>query len=174
MATPRRNAAKPHKSLLLLHAYLNANQTGLIQPTFQIEHIFPIKWQNTNYKGWNRKDADFYLESFGNKVILEKKLNIQAGNDYFGRKKERYKDSKIADVHDLSDYPKDDWLKDDIKKREKEFITRIITFFKSELQPPYDENKTEVEGYDDFADWELQPPHFGRTDYFRDWDQDKS
>lgn len=55
-----------------------------------MEHIFPQKWQNTNYNGWTREDAKEYLEQIGNKMWLEKKINIQAGNGYFGRKKEKY------------------------------------------------------------------------------------
>ena len=42
-----------------------------------IEHIFPHKWQNTNYNGWNRKDAAEYLDKFGNKVAIEKRINIK-------------------------------------------------------------------------------------------------
>ena len=50
------------KGLLLLHAYLNENQQELIVGDFHTEHILPKKWQNTNYNGWNEKDAKEYLE----------------------------------------------------------------------------------------------------------------
>ena len=40
------------------------------------EHIFPKKWQTTNYNGWDEKDAQAYLDCFGNKIVFEKKLNI--------------------------------------------------------------------------------------------------
>jgi len=121
------------RGLLLLDAYLHPNQKDLITNNFDIEHIFPRQWQNTNYNGWDQKDAESYLERFGNKIIFEKKLNIQAGNGYFGKKKAKYIDSKIACVQELAQYPKNDWIKEDIEKREKEFIERIIGFFKLQL-----------------------------------------
>lgn len=121
-------------ALLLLHAYLNNQQEEPILSTFHIEHIFPKKWQNTNYNGWNEVDAASSLESFGNKVVFEQKLNIQAGNGYFGRKKEKYNESKISDVTDLSKHPNEDWLKDDIEKRKNNFNERIMTFFKNQLE----------------------------------------
>lgn len=90
------------KSIILLSAYLNNSQTELIPDNFELEHIFPRIWQDTNYNGWNKKDADEFLEKFGNKVAIEKKVNIQAGNGYFGKKKERYTKSKIAAIIELS------------------------------------------------------------------------
>lgn len=125
--------SKISRGLLLLYAYLNPNQTELIPNTFDIEHIFPKKWQSKNYNGWIRKDADLYLDKFGNKTVFEKKLNIQAGNGYFGNKKQQYKDSKIATVIKLSEYTKDDWVKEDIEKRENEFKKTLIDFFKANL-----------------------------------------
>lgn len=122
------------RALLLLEAYLNPAQKSKIPETFDIEHIFPKKWQNTNYNGWNKKDATEYLDKFGNKIVLEKKLNIQAGNGYFGVKKEKYSHSAIAIVKDLSNYPKEDWLKLDIEKREENFIANILNFFKDNIQ----------------------------------------
>jgi uncharacterized protein with ParB-like and HNH nuclease domain len=121
------------RPLLLLDAYLDKNQNDLIPATFDIEHIFPKKWQEANYNGWEEKDAQVYLDRFGNKIVFEKKLNIQAGNGYFGKKKEKYKTSKITVVLELSNYPSNDWTKDDIEKREGEFKDRLMTYFKAQL-----------------------------------------
>lgn len=121
------------RALLLLDAYLNPEQTGLIPEIFDIEHIFPKKWQEANYNGWSVEDARLYLDRFGNKIIFEKKLNIQAGNGYFGIKKQKYNLSKIACVVDLSNYSKNDWIKDDIELREVEFKKNIVDFFKEQL-----------------------------------------
>ena len=66
-------------------------------------------------------------------MIFEKKLNIQAGNGYFGIKKLKYADSKIAVVKELSNYTKNDWVKDDIEDREIFFKKDLITFFKQEI-----------------------------------------
>lgn len=124
------SSSKMSKALLLLHAYLNENQKSLIADKFHIEHIFPTKWQSTNYNGWDEQDAKTYLNNFGNKIIFENRLNIQAGNGYFGKKKEKYSQSKIEVVKELANYPKDDWLKEDIIEREKRIKDDLINFFK--------------------------------------------
>ena len=68
-------------------------------------------------------------------MAIEKKVNIQAGNNYFGNKKRKYKEakSKVAMVKDMAEYNKDDWLKEDIKEREDRFINTIYDFFKQNL-----------------------------------------
>lgn len=121
------------RGMILLHAYLNPNQDALLPAKFEIEHIFPRVWQTANYNGWNQEDAEEYLERFGNKVAFEKKLNIQAGNGYFGRKKEHYSRSAISNVLELASYPENDWIKSDIEKREKRFIEDIVSFFSESL-----------------------------------------
>lgn len=118
---------------MLLHAYLDSDQKSLIPATFDIEHIFPKKWQDTNYNGWNKSDADLFLDRFGNKVVLEKKLNIQAGNGYFGIKKLRYSSSSISTVLKLANYSTNDWLKEDIEQREEEFKETLINYFKENI-----------------------------------------
>lgn len=127
------SSSRISRALLLLDAYLNPRQTSLIPDTFDIEHIFPKKWQDTNYNGWSLDDAVLYLDRFGNKIVFEKKLNIQAGNGYFGVKKSKYSLSKIDTVLELSTYHKNDWVKDDIEEREIKFKENLITFFKNQL-----------------------------------------
>lgn len=127
------SSSRLSRALLLLDAYLNTGQINIIPQTFDIEHIFPKKWQDTNYNGWNIEDAAKYLDRFGNKIVFEKKLNIQAGNGYFGIKKQKYKLSSIAAVKDLSNYHKEDWVKEDIEEREDNFKANIIAFFNNEL-----------------------------------------
>ena len=119
--------------MILLHAYLNPNQNDQIDSRFEIEHIFPRVWQTANYHGWNKEEAKVYLERYGNKVAINKKLNIQAGNGYFGQKKIKYASSSIANVIDLARYPNDDWTKADIEAREKSFIKTIVDFFQVNL-----------------------------------------
>lgn len=127
------SSSRISRALLLLFAYENPDQKTLIPFTFDIEHIFPKKWQNTNYNGWSIEDASLYLDRFGNKIVFEKKLNIQAGNGYFGVKKQKYQVSSIATVIELSEYPKDDWVKEDIEKREVDFKNTIIKYFRENL-----------------------------------------
>lgn len=119
-------------AFITLHLYVKYPSQEIIKG--EIEHIFPQKWQNTNYNGWNREDAKKYLQQIGNKMWLEKRLNIQAGNGYFGKKKEKYKDSKFLEAKELANYPKDDWLKDDIEKRNEEIYERLKEFFAKNLE----------------------------------------
>ena len=125
---PSHSSLKMSRALLLLYSYLNENQTELIGDNFEIEHIFPKKWQNSNYNGWNEAEAKAYLERFGNKVVFEKKLNIQAGNGYFGQKKAKYLASKIEVAKELGNYQSNDWNKEDIIQREELFLMVITDF----------------------------------------------
>jgi uncharacterized protein with ParB-like and HNH nuclease domain len=127
------SSGKISKALLLLDAYLNPQQKDLIPKTCDIEHIFPKRWQETNYNGWKKEDAQNCLDQFGNKVVLEKKLNIQAGNGYFGVKKQKYQLSSIANVINLSKHSGNDWTKWDIEDRETKFKERILLYFKEQL-----------------------------------------
>ena len=56
-------------------------------------------------------------------------MNIQAGNGYFGKKKEHYKQSVILEVQRLCDEHSNDWLKDDITQRQEQIIQRLDKFF---------------------------------------------
>ena len=126
------NRLKIARGLILLHAYQNNKQEELISD-FEIEHILPWQWKN--YHGWIKEDANKYREKFGNKVVIEKETNIKASNDNFKTKKEVYKNSEIAAVKELAQYPKDDWLKEDIEKREDQFSKTILKFFEENLSP---------------------------------------
>lgn len=121
------------RAMILLHAYINPMQTTRIDAKFEIEHIFPRVWQTANYNGWTQDDARIHLERYGNKVAIGKKLNIQAGNGYFGQKKVKYAGSAIANVSELSHYPGNDWTKDDIEAREQAFLATMVQFFHSNL-----------------------------------------
>lgn len=61
------------------------------------------------YYTLNEEEANEKLEHLGNKLPLEKKLNISASNNYFAKKKNRYKDSKIAIIKKLGDSTLDEW-----------------------------------------------------------------
>lgn len=95
----------------------------------EIEHIFPRKWQDTYYNNWNREEAERYLGQIGNKMLIEKKFNIQAGNNYFIHKKEHYKNSNFKEAKDLSITDKKDWDKYDIELRNKQIYKNYEKFF---------------------------------------------
>lgn len=127
--------SKMVKPLILLNSYLYGDAQELITGKIEIEHILPKKWKEANYFGWNRDKANEKLESIGNKILLEKSMNIQAGNNYFGEKKKKYSESPINEVKELSKRPSNDWLEEDIDARRKEMCDRLITFFNDNLQP---------------------------------------
>ena len=108
----------------------NTNKRNFDIIKSEIEHIFPKKWNNTYYNEWNEKDAKDYLDQIGNKMLLEKKLNIKAGNNYFVHKKEEYKKSNFKEAQNLSNTTKNDWNKEDIEIRNKQIYERYDEFFK--------------------------------------------
>ena len=119
------------KPLLIWETYQIEGQSRISKDVkLEIEHILPRNWKSGYYKEWNRNDADEYLEKLGNKIILDKKTNIQAGDGFFKTKKENYyKKSPIKIVNKLAEeYPHDDWIKDDIEKRENKLLSDFIQF----------------------------------------------
>ncbi|EAK3930470.1 DUF262 domain-containing protein [Campylobacter jejuni] len=120
-------------ALLTLNLYIKyPNQKTDIKA--EIEHIFPktTQWR-PSYTGWDKEEAKSYIESIGNKMWLEKRLNIKAGNNYFDEKKEKYKKSNFLEAQELSKYTKNDWLKEDIEKRNEEIYNRLVDFFKQNI-----------------------------------------
>ncbi|WP_285651517.1 DUF262 domain-containing protein, partial [Helicobacter ailurogastricus] len=118
------------KTLLALNMYLKypEQETGVCEKP-EIEHIFPKKWQ-TNYVKLSQKEANALVESIGNKILLEKPLNIKASNGYFDAKKPKYAKSKFLEAQDLAKLAKSDWLLEDIKARTEEIYQRLYAFFK--------------------------------------------
>jgi uncharacterized protein with ParB-like and HNH nuclease domain len=102
----------PHKNmvrmLLKVLAYQEDTQTDLLPGYWEIEHIFP-QTRDSKYYTLNEEEANEKLEHLGNKLPLEKKLNISASNNYFAKKKDRYKDSNIAIIKKLGDSTLDEW-----------------------------------------------------------------
>lgn len=129
---------KAHKlipSLLTLHLFLKyPKQKVNILDKGEIEHIFPktTNWRK-NYTGWNKEEAKPSIESIGNKIWLEKKLNIKASNGYFDDKKVEYAKSEFLEAQNLAQYHKNDWLKEDIEARNEEIYQRLKKFFEENL-----------------------------------------
>jgi uncharacterized protein YihD (DUF1040 family) len=119
------------KPLLLWEAYQISNQAVIGRDTkLEIEHILPKNWQSAHYQNWDRNEAAEYLEKIGNKILLDKKTNIQAGDGFFKTKKERwYYNAKIETVKKLAvDFPHNDWIKNDIETRENKLLEEFIQF----------------------------------------------
>jgi hypothetical protein len=123
------------RSMLTWWALKDINQSiPSLSASFDIEHIFAKKRQENDRTLNNIKS----LESLGNKVLLEDKINIRAADYRFSDKikyytgftndKGQYKDGTV--VTELINLAKTttDFQEDDIVKREQEIINALISF----------------------------------------------
>lgn len=117
---PNRNVVR---MLLKILAY--EEQDDLLPSRWEIEHIFPQKWQTNYFPNIPEETIKDKIEHIGNKLPFEKKLNIVAGNGYFGKKKVLYKTSNIAMTKKMGDSNIDNWDLDSITERDFR-ITDII------------------------------------------------
>lgn len=130
LIAPHRNMVR---MMLKLLAYEDPKQTDLLPATWDIEHIFPQTW-DTKYFSYDKKDAEAKLEHIGNKLPLEKKLNISASNNYFDKKKEKYCGSNIAICQSLGNSSKTSWTLDDITENDIRVCQQIKTLFEKWLK----------------------------------------
>lgn len=116
------------RMLMKILAYANPEQKELLPERWEIEHIFPQKW-DTSFFTLDAEDTNEKLEHIGNKMPLEKPMNIRASNNYFDRKKEQYRKSAIAVAQDFGNSDRANWLPDDIIKRDAEINDSLNTLF---------------------------------------------
>lgn len=125
---------KPHpkveRMLLKLLAYDESAQNDLLPAYWEIEHIFPQTW-DTKYYSINKETANEMLEHLGNKLPLEKKLNISASNHYFDKKKERYQKSQIAISKKIGESSVSDWDIDSVTTNDADVCARIKEIFQN-------------------------------------------
>ena len=117
---PNRNVVR-----MLLKTLAYEEQDDLLPSRWEIEHIFPQKWQTNYFPNIPEETIKDKIEHIGNKLPFEKKLNIVAGNGYFGKKKVLYKASNIAITKMMGDSNIDNWNLDSITERDIR-ITDII------------------------------------------------
>lgn len=120
---------KVERMILKLLAYQEENQVDMLPGYWEIEHIFPQTW-DTKYFNINEDDANDKLEHIGNKLPLEKKLNISASNNYFNKKKEKYKESGLAICEKLGNSSLTEWSLDNIAKNDERICSQIKDLFK--------------------------------------------
>ena len=82
---PNRNAVR-----MLLKTLAYEHQDELLPTKWEIEHIFPQKWQTNYFPKESDSTIKEKIEHIGNKLPFEKKLNIVAGNGYFSKKKNMF------------------------------------------------------------------------------------
>lgn len=112
------------RMLLALHAY--TQQEGLLPPKWEIEHIFPKKWQASHFPTYDESIVNEKIEHIGNKVPFEKKLNIVASNGYFGKKQKEYEQSAIAVTKVLASKDPSTWELPDIDERDVRVTDTIL------------------------------------------------
>ena len=98
------NVSNKSKGICYLLAVLNDQQNVSIpvNEVMTIEHILPKKWNKYKYDGWEVESAKEIREKIGNLVLLERKYNISAGNDFFEEKKKNYEKSEITEAKELA------------------------------------------------------------------------
>jgi Uncharacterized conserved protein len=122
-----RNAVR---MLLKLLAYNIEEQKELLPYNWEIEHILPLKWQ-TSYFNSNEDEVNELIETIGNKIPFEKRLNIIASNGYFLKKQEQYAKSNIAIAKAMSNSNIKDWKLEEIRERNIRIIDEVIDTFNS-------------------------------------------
>ena len=110
---PNRNIVR-----MLLKSLAYEQQNELLPARWEIEHIFPQKWQTNYFPDVADATIKEKIEHIGNKLPFEKKLNIVAGNGYFAKKKKEYNASKIAITKAMGTSEITEWDMDSIMKRD--------------------------------------------------------
>jgi hypothetical protein len=122
------------KGLILLSAYLNSKQSKrefskfIFDKNVSIEHVLPREWNNF-CDGWDQKTHEEYIDSIGNLIPLEKKLNYSLQNGYFRKKKNKYKESVVQDAIDISSLSDSAWTVKKIKDEHERKIKLLKKFF---------------------------------------------
>ena len=120
---------KIERMILKLLAYQEEKQEGLLPNYWEIEHIFPQTW-DSKYYTLNEEEANDKLEHIGNKLPLEKKLNISASNNYFDKKKEKYRESGIAICQKLANSSLGEWHLGNIEQNDEKICSQLKSLFK--------------------------------------------
>lgn len=136
-----RNAVR---MLLKLLAYNTEEQKELLPYNWEIEHILPVKWQQSYFKS-NEDEVNELIETIGNKIPFEKRLNIIASNGYFSKKQEQYAKSNIEITKLMSNGNIKDWKLEEIRERNIRIIDEVLKTFNSWNNSLSDKNELSTE-----------------------------
>ncbi|WP_322959733.1 DUF262 domain-containing protein [Mycoplasmopsis felis] len=119
--------------ILKLIAYSSNKQNKLLPQDWEIEHIIPQRWTKENHI--DKK----IIEMIGNKLPLEKKINVLSSDNILQFKFNNYKKSEIVIVHDFiqENNTLNSWYIENVKDRSK----IISEFIYNELTSKLDINK---------------------------------
>lgn len=144
------------KMILNIIAY--QHQSDLLPEKWEIEHILPQKWQSSYFPTNSDSEVKELVEHIGNKIPIEKKLNISASNGYFAKKKESYKKSKVGILLELSQ-SNNNWGLDEIRERDirisDEFVRILNEWGLNQSESDTEELLTFIqeERYSDYLDF---------------------
>lgn len=144
------------KMILNIIAY--QHQSELLPEKWEIEHILPQKWQSSYFPTNSDSEIKELVEHIGNKIPIEKKLNIIASNGYFAKKKESYKKSKVGILLELSQ-SNNNWGLDEIRERDirisDEFVRILNEWGLNQSESDTEELLTFIpeERYSDYLDF---------------------
>lgn len=126
------------RALLTWYAFTDDQQPLLsLDKKFDIEHIYAKKRQEIERTLQNPSS----LESLGNKILLEKGINIRAADYKFADKKRYYlgytdDKGRIHPRSDIAEYERliqqDDYTEEDISTRQKAIFTKLTSLLESE------------------------------------------
>ena len=122
---------KPNKRLtaMLIKTLAYQEQNTLLPEKWEIEHIFPKKWNPNYIVDMTETAVKEKIEHLGNKLPIEKKLNILAGNGFFEKKKELYAKSEIEITKKMGTSDLVEWNLDSIIKRDVRISDSVIELF---------------------------------------------
>jgi hypothetical protein len=147
---PNRNIVR-----MLLKTLAYQEQDELLPDRWEIEHIFPQKWQTNYFTDILEVTIKEKIEHIGNKLPFEKKLNIVAGNGYFGKKKKEYTESKIAITKAMGMSEVTEWDLDSIMKRDIRVSDSVMEILKTwnnaYLNIPTEPSVEEIPSEEDLA-----------------------
>lgn len=129
----REKIKTPHSKAIrmILKTLAYEIQDELLPEKWEIEHILPVKWENSYDLRENEEVAREKIEHLGNKTPFEKKLNIIATNNYFAKKKDYYVKSNIQITKEIGNLKMDKWGLDQIVERDVRMTDKIIEILKS-------------------------------------------
>lgn len=146
----------PNRSMvrMILKTLAYEHQDTLLPSKWEIEHIFPQKWQTNYFLDIPDDIIKEKIEHIGNKLPFEKKLNIVAGNGYFAKKKKEYMASKIVITNAMGISDVQDWNMDSIMKRDvrvSDSITKILKNWNNDYINNSDKTQSNKPSAEDLA-----------------------
>lgn len=149
------NITNPNRNMvrMLLKTLAYEKQDDLLPARWEIEHILPKDWKNMYFPNVQDAIVDEKIEHIGNKLPFEKRLNIQASNGFFSKKKQQYSASNIAITKAMGTSDMMDWNLDSITERDERVskeVTQTLERWNNEyLNASSEDNKPEAPSEED-------------------------